>query len=49
MNELIWVGNILIPRGAVILVMAIAFLAPLAAIGLIKLAFYLDDIWPPFK
>jgi hypothetical protein len=36
MGDLIWVGNTLIPRGTVILVVALVFLAPFVVAGFVK-------------
>lgn len=37
MSDLIWVGNTLIPRGTVILAVALTFLAPFVIVGIVQL------------
>lgn len=37
MNDLIWVGNTLYPRGLVIMAVALAFIAPFVIVGAVKL------------
>lgn len=37
MNDLIWVGNTLIPRGVVIAAVALAFLMPFVIAGIVHL------------
>ena len=37
MNELIWVGNTLIPRGVVVLVMGLVFVTPFVIAGAVQI------------